>query len=219
MKAFVIFLVCGLPTAELAQQSLKTFNSPDGVFRFQYSPVLISCAPTQAPGSSGTSGTSRTDQPASASISSSCISQGSICEGPGSEGNNLACLTYPAERFKDQPLLVGASFFVSEIDSAKTEKSCLKGSADWFVIAKKGATNINHIVFEEFEIGDNWAGGGQSGPVYRTFHNDKCYELGIQTVISRAAYDPQTDKPLTAQDRSAVERPLRQALRSFAFRK
>jgi hypothetical protein len=219
MKALVIFLICGLLTAGLAQQSLKTFNSPDGLFRFQYSPVLISCAPTQAPGSPATSNASRTDQPAGASISSACVSQGAICDGPGSEGTTLACLAYPKERFKDKPLLVAASFFVSEIESAKTEKSCLEGSGDWFVIAKNGPTTFNHIAFEEFEIGDNWAGGGQSGPAYRTFHNNKCYELDIQTVISRAAYDPQTDKPITAHDRSDVERPLRQALRSFAFRK
>ena len=224
MKTVVIFLVLifaifGLPTVGFAQQSLKTFTSSNGLFQFQYSPVLISCAPTQTPSHSAAPAASNKNQPAGASISDACESQGAICNGPGSDGNTLACLAYPKEKFNDRPLFVAASFFVSAIESAKSEKSCLEGSADWFVIAKKGTTTINHVVFREFEIGDNWAGGGEDGPVYRTFHNNTCYELGIQTVISRAAYDPETDKPVTADDRSKVKAPLQQALNSFRFRK
>ena len=129
----------------------------------------------------------------------------------------LACLAYPKERFRDKPLFVAAAFFVSEIQSAKDEKACLKGSTDWFVInAKAGTTMINHVSFTTFEIGDNWAGGGQSG---RTFHAGRCYELGVQTVISRAAYDPENDKAFSRQDRSEVEGRLKQALDSFVFLK
>jgi len=106
------------------------------------------------------------------------------------------------------------------LPSAESEQVCLKGSPDWYVI-KSGAetTTINHINFKTFEIGDNWTGHGQIGPAYRTFHNGKCYELGIQNVFSRAEYDPGTVKEFTKKDSSEVERRLRQALNSFVFLK
>jgi hypothetical protein len=66
----------------------------------------------------------------------------------------MACFTYPKEEFKEKPDFVAASFFVSEVESAKTENVCLKGSRDWFVInSKAGTTTINHITFKIFEIG------------------------------------------------------------------
>ncbi len=130
----------------------------------------------------------------------------------------MGCVAYPPERFKDKPAFVGATFYVSEIESAKTQKECLEGSKNWFVINSKGATTtINHVAYKTFEIGDNWTSGGQNGPAYRTFHNGKCYELGTQTVISRA-YDSGTVKQFT-KDRSEVEGRLRQALNSFVFLK
>jgi hypothetical protein len=134
------------------------------------------------------------------------MSQGSICGGMGSEESTAACFAYPKERFKDKPTFVAATFYVSEILSAKTEEACLKGSPDWFVIkSETETTTINHITFKAFEIGDNWTSGGQSGPAYRTFHSGKCYELGIQNVFSRAEYDPGTIKEFTKKDSSEVE--------------
>jgi hypothetical protein len=105
------------------------------------------------------------------------------------------------------------------MQAAKTEDECLKGSSDWFVINSTAATTLNHVSFKTFEIGDNWAGGGQSGPAYRAFHDGKCYELGVQTVFSRAEYDPGTVEEFTKKDRSKVEGRLRQALTSFVFLK
>jgi hypothetical protein len=114
-----------------------------------------------------------------------------ICGGPGSDGNTLPCFAYPNERFKYKPHFVAATFFVSEIQAATIEKSCLKGSPSWLVInSKEGMTAIHHVIFKTFEIGDNWMSGGQSGPVYRTFHAGKCYELGIQILQRRTASEP-----------------------------
>lgn len=220
MKTFITFLVCGLAIAGSAQQFLKTFTSPNGLFRFQYPDILVNCMPQQTPSSPIESGISQGTQPAVPSIPDSCMSQGEICGGPGSEGSTMACFAYPKERFKDKPHFVAATFFVSEIPSAKTENSCLKGSQGWLVLNSKSETTpINHVTFKTFEIGDNWTSGGQSGPAYRTFHDGKCYELGIQTVISRAEYDPGTVKEFTEKDRSEVEDRLRQALNSFVFLK
>jgi hypothetical protein len=219
MKTLIALLVCGLAMDASAQSSLKSFTSSDGLFRFQYSDILVDCAPRQTPISAIESGASEDAQPGT-SISASCVSQGANCDGPGSGGMALACFAYPEGRFKDKPHFVTASFFVSEIPSAKTENVCLKGSPNWFVISSKASTTtINHVNFKTFEIGDNWTSGGQSGPAYRTFHNGKCYELGIQTVISRAEYDDGPFKEFTKKDWSEVEGRLRQALHSFVFLK
>ncbi len=208
--------------AGFAQTSLKTYTSADGLFRFKYPDALIDCMPQQAAAGSKTPGLSTTpsDHPAGPSISDSCISQGSSCDGPGSEGNALACFAYPKDKLNEKPNFIAATFFVSAIQSAKTEIDCLKGSPDWFVISPKASTTtINDVSFEAFEIGDNWAGGGQSGPAYRTFHDGKCYELGIQTVTSCAEHDPGTVKEFTKKDRAEVEGRLSQALNSFVFLK
>lgn len=145
------------------------------------------------------------------------MSQGGVCIGPGSQGTTKACFAYPAERLKNKPMFVAAAFYVSEIESAKTEDACLKAEPDWLVIGSKGITRINGVSFKTFEIGDNWAGGGQSGPAYRNFHNGKCYELGIQTVTSRAAYDPENHNNLTNRDLAEVDAMLKDALHTFVF--
>ncbi|MFY9791584.1 MAG: hypothetical protein WAJ99_10385 [Candidatus Sulfotelmatobacter sp.] len=219
MKTLIAFLVCGFATAGSAQSSLKTFTSSDGLFRFQYPDMLVNCAPRQTPTGAQERGGSEEAQPGT-SISDACVSQGANCDGPGSGGRAMACFAYPKERFKDKPAFVAATFYVSEILSAKTEEVCLKGSPGWFVIKSEAeTTTINHLTFKAFEIGDNWTSGGQSGPAYRTFHSGKCYELGIQNVFSRAEYDPGTVREFTKQDSSDVEDRLRQALNSFVFLK
>jgi hypothetical protein len=221
MKKLSIFLVCGLTAATYAQTSLKTFTGPDGAFRFQYSDILVNCIPAQKAASSTESDTSAINsQPPVLSAPESCLPQGSFCSGPGSDARPLACFAYPKERFKDKPLFVSATFFVSEIQNARSENMCLKGSSNWLVIkAEEQPTTINHTRFKTFEIGDNWTGGGQDGPVYRAFHHNKCYELGIQTFTSRGEYDPGTFKEFTKQDWSEVDSRLEQALHSFVFLK
>ena len=209
MKTLIAICFCGLSISLSAQTTLRTFTSPDGIFQFKYSDVLVDCTSV-----------GKQENIAGASVRQSCMTQGAICDGPGSGGTALACFTYPKEKFTDKPAFVAATFYVSEILSAESEQVCLKGSPDWYVI-KSGAerTTINHINFKTFEIGDNWTGHGQIGPAYRTFHNGKCYELGIQNVFSRAEYDPGTVKEFTKKDSSEVERRLRQAPNSFVFLK
>jgi hypothetical protein len=198
MKIALALWLCGLATA-LPAQSQKTFTSPDGRFRLHYPESLFSCNPH--PGSHSPD---------------SCDNQ--ACSGPGSDSTVLACFAVPTETFKGNRQFVAAAAFVSEIKSATNQQVCLKGSQDWLLIkAEPKPKIINHVKFREFEIGDNWAGGGQDGPVYRTFHNAVCYELGIQEILSRAAYDPEVDKPLTKAERDEVQNSLMQVLNSFAF--
>jgi|SRR5271165_1153660 len=205
MKTLIAICFCGLSIPLSAQTTLRTFTSPDGTFQFKYSHVFIGCTSVQ-----------KQENGTDASVPQPC---GPICDGPGSEGTTLACFSYPNEKFRDKPAFVGATFYVSEILSAESEEVCLKGSPNWYVIKSDGETTINHVTFKTFEIGTNWTSHGQIGPAYRTFHNGKCYELGIQNVFSRAEYDPGTVKEFTKKDASEVKRRLSQALNSFVFLK
>ena len=203
MKIVIAFWLCGLPII-LPAQIQKTFTSPAGLFRLRYSDFLVNCM----------------SRPEGSSYPDSCQSQGAVCSAPGSDGITMACFAFPKEKFRANHQFVAATVFVAEIKSAQNQKACLKGSQNWFVISSEPKTiTINHVTLREFEVGDNWAGGGQSGPVYRTFHNGVCYELGIQEVLSRAAYDPERDKPLTHENRAEVQKPLAQVLNSFVFLK
>src|ERR1700730_3852294 len=105
MKTLITFLVCGLAIAGSAQQSLKTFTG-QGLFRFQYSDMLVNCTPQQTSASPIKSGISEGNQPAVSSTPDSCMSQGAICDGPGSGGSTMACFAYPNEDSKTNlPLL------------------------------------------------------------------------------------------------------------------
>lgn len=55
--------------------------------------------------------------------------------------------------------------------------------------------------------------------VYRSFHNGKCYELGIQTVTSRAAYDPESHNNIKNRGLAEVDKRLKETLRSLVFLK
>ena len=148
------------------------------------------------------------------------MSQADICSDGGREGTILACFAYPKDKFRDKPTFVAAAFFVEGIEKATTERTCLQGSQGWSPneIEKARVARINGVAFKVFEMTDNnWAGGSQWGPVYRTFHENKCYELGIQTAMERGGYDASTIKKFTSEDRNEVQGRLKQALNSFAF--
>jgi hypothetical protein len=198
-------------------QTTKVFTSPDATFRFEYGDVLENCTPqpTTTTPTPSASGSGSTQAP---SVPRSCMVQGEACDGPGSGGTTKACFAYPNEKYEGSQF-VAASFYVSEIDSDKTKAACVKGSHDWSVIKPGTITSINHITFEKFEIGDNWTSGGQYGPAYRTFHNGRCYEIGIQIFISRAVYDDGPAKNLAKEQWSEIERSLNEPLDTFVFLK
>lgn len=200
MRILVITLLFTFALDVSASGSQKTYTSSNGVFRFKYSSILIDCMSPEN------------------STSGPCMSQGGLCTGPGSEGDTMACIAYPNEKFKEKPSFVTAAFYVLSIPVAKTEKTCPAKAPNWYVLSEKArSTVINHIIFKTFEIGENWTSGGQDGPAYRTFHQGVCYELGIQNVFSRAEYDPGTVKQFTQKDALEVKTALREALKSFVF--
>ena len=185
-------------------QTLKTYVSADGVFRFKYSKILIDCSPLLTQGR------------ADSSVMDACMSQDPVCDDGGGDAKTIACFAYPKEKLKDQPTFIAATFFVADVPMLKTEQGCLQRSPNWMVTGTRTAT-IGGVHFTVFEIGDNWLGGGQWGPIYRTFHGGKCYELGLQTAMSRRSDDDETVKTFRKHDAQDVDAKMKQPLHSFEF--
>ena len=91
MKTLIAICFCGLSISLSAQTTLRTFTSPDGIFQFKYSDVLVDCTSV-----------GKQENIAGASVRQSCMTQGAICDGPGSGGTALACFTYPKEKVHRQ---------------------------------------------------------------------------------------------------------------------
>src|ERR1700680_2567530 len=182
MKWLIALCVCGLSVTLPAQTSLQTFTSPDGVLQFTFSSMLVDCT-KQVPSNPTSSGVPKVfvGNPPALSIPDSCSSQAEICSDLGGQVSILACFAYPKDKFRDKPAFTAGAFFVGEVEGATTEAACLQGSQNWNPDEIEAAklSKINGVTFNVFEIGTNWAGGGQGGPVYRTFHGKRCYELGI----------------------------------------
>ena len=185
-------------------QTLKTYESADGVFRFKYSKVLIDCLPLLTQGK------------AQSSVVDACMSQAGVCDDGGSDARTLACFAYPKDKFQGKPTFIAATFFVAELPGLKTEQACLQRSPYWMVTGTRTAT-LDGVHFTVFEIGDNWLGGSQWGPIYRTFHAGKCYELGLQTAMEHGGYDDEVLKGFSKQDEQEVDTKLKQPLHSFEF--
>jgi hypothetical protein len=218
MKMLISLCLCGLATTVPAQTTPRIFISPDGVFRFKHSAVLVDCMKERTQAEPTSSGVPQVfvGHPVGRSVPESCVSQPGICRADGSPASTVACFAYPKDKFKDKPTFTAAAFFVGEIKETTSEKGCLEGSQYWNIDGVETA-KINGVTFKVFEISDNWAGGGQGGTIYRAFHEKKYYELGIQTATVHGGYDPGTIKEFTKQDWDEVQRCLKQALNSFRF--
>ncbi len=85
---------------------------------------------------------------------------------------------------------------------------------------KRGTTRIHGVSFSIFEIGQGGMNQGVEVELYRTFHNGKCYQLGVNFAT---ANDPQDFDPpirtLTEKDENEINGRLKEALKSFRFLK
>jgi hypothetical protein len=191
-----------------AQTTLQTFTSPDRVFKFQYSSVLVHCTSQQ----------SEDGYPGSW-VPDACSSQQGVCDDAASSATTIACFAYPKDDFKDKPTFSAAAFFVAEVRAATTPGACLKGSPNWLIVSSQSA-RINSISGKLFRITSEWTSGGQDGEIYRVFHDKRCYEFGIQeATTSPAAYDHEAIKEFTKRDAAKVRASLEQARDSFTFLK
>jgi hypothetical protein len=208
MKPFVAVCIFALAPPLIAQTNPQTFTDADHTFQFKYSPSLVHC----------TRGSIRPGARVGW-IEEPCISQGDICHNDATTGATFVCLAYPKDKLKDKPGFIAAVFFVRSVPEATTQKVCLEGSQDWLVHDFR-ATIVDGISAKLFHTSDAWMSGSESGEVYRVFHRNNCYELGILEANSNeAAYDPGTFKEYTARDAAEVRASLKQPLNSFTFLK
>jgi hypothetical protein len=206
VKTLLVLCLCGLSIPLPAQTALRTFTNPDAIFQFKYSNVLVDCT---------SAGTQENDS--GSSVPESCTSQGEMCGDAASGAITIACYAYPKDRFNDKPTFVAAAFFVAELKAATTQKACLERSRYWNVEGVE-STTINKSHFKVFHVSDVGLGNSMSYDFYRTFHQKKCYELGIETAMSNSgAYEPGTIKEFTEKDGREVQSYLTGSLDSFRF--
>jgi hypothetical protein len=204
MKIAMMLLVCGLSTGLAAQKELRSYTSPDGVFRFQYSRELVRCT-FQKTGEGGSGNW----------VPDDCADQGFLC-GTDESTNTFACVAYPSERFRNKPEFGKAAFFVAKVADATSAVGCRQDPQGW-VIDKREDRRLNGIPFRVFHTSDAWMSHSEAGEIYRAFHNGVCYEIGIQQVfVSAGAFDEPIAR-FTKEDQAEVDRRLREALRSFRF--
>lgn len=209
MKMLVAFFLCGLAATLSAQTTLQTFTSPDGMFQFKYSDLLVRCSEEE-------------HQDWLWIPLDSCNAYNAVCDDHGSQGSTtVVCLAYPKAKFKDHPTFEAAAFSVAEIKEARREDECLNGSPDW-VIHPRGSrktASINHVKFKVFETSDAGMSHYLNGQVYRNFHRNKCYELSVRMAsTNRAAFDEPVME-FTRKDWNEVNGRLKEPLDSFIFLK
>ena len=201
LKSFVGVFFCTLPIALSAQNQRQTFTSPDGVFQFQYSEPLVLC--TVPEGHEEDPYKVRTQRAWEPRELCTCFHP--ICDDPA-VSDSLACIAHPDFR---------AAFLAAVVPDAKSEKSCLAGSKNWWRTRKPQSRKINGVRFRLFHISDASAGRGMHGEIYRVFHQAKCYELGIQEAYSTG----EESHPIILGESDAAHTLLTPVLRSFRFLK
>jgi hypothetical protein len=206
MLALVGWYVLSPPRswAQNHTEALKTFTAPDGAFNVRYWDQLVRCKPNGEP----------------ANI---CSAYHAVCDGllVGEQyGVAVACFAYPRNKFTNTPAFEAATFSVEVLDAHATAKICLAGpEEEGLDVDKHGTTRIHGVSFAAFEFGEGGMNQGVDVELYRTFHNGKCYQLGI----NRAGADPTVFDPpvrdLSDADEREVNGTLKQALKSFQFLK
>jgi len=147
-----------------------------------------------------------------------CSAYHPTCDGladPGRGQTSIACFAYPKNRFTDTKAFESATFSVEVVDEHTTAKSCLAGP-EFEGLDKHGTTTIHGVSFAGFEFGEGGMNQGVDVKLYRTFHNGRCYQLGIDEANAAAeVFDPPAKEP----DWGEVDSALEQARKSFRFLK
>ena len=195
--AFVLTFLRG-PASNRPEES---FISPDGTFAFKYPNSLVRCERDSKQADRWT--------PAE-----SCEAYIPVCSDfSGSRSKTVACLAYPASSVRGTNFQA-AALSVNETN-ATTRGGCLN-IAEAHARTLRNA-EVNRVTFTVIETDDAAAGSLMDGVTYRSFHQNKCYELDIRIASSNIAnYDPGTVREF---ERDAVYRSLKSALNTFQFLK
>ena len=135
----------------------------------------------------------------------------------------MACVVYPSDRFENLSF-EAAAFSVNKIPAASTEADCLE-YADQVALPrahlKTSSTAINGRVFSYASDTSTVTGHSQSVHLYRTFRDDRCYELRIAISLSEVLPVSPTaqGQPFTNSDAEDVRARLKRILNTFRFLK
>jgi hypothetical protein len=196
--------------AQSHTEALKTFTAPDGAFSFRYWDHLNRCKwiPEVWDGDG-------------------CSAYHPTCDDladPGHGQTSIACFGYPKNKFTDTNL-EAATFSVEVVDEHTTAKSCLAGpdlkgpEGGGLDVDKHGTTRIHRVSFASFEFGEGGMNQGVDVELYRTFHNGKCYQLGVNFATANPeVFDPPI-RALTDKDEKEINGRLEEARKSFRFLK
>lgn len=190
------------PQRHRAQKSADIrFTGPDGAFAFTYPTSLIKCErePKQwnwwVP-------------------ERSCVAYTPVCAAASlDEDATVACIAYPAETLSGTNF-EGAAFSVSQLHATPASE-CLQITEPHLATSHK--ENINGVTFDVFDVSGVAAGNLLAAHAYRSFHQSKCYELGVRVAFANIGnFDPKTVKEF---DGKAVNRALQSVLNTFKFLK
>lgn len=176
-----------------------SFISPDGRFAFKYSNSLIKCERDPK-------------QPDQWIPNGSCEAYIPVCTDAASTPNaTVVCIAYPAEGFSGTNFEV-AAFSVNQLDGVTAEE-CQRITEPRPVTPRR--EKINGVTFDVFDVSGVAAGNLLAADAYRSFHRDRCYELGLRVaMVSMGNFDPGTVKEF---DHEAVNRSLKSALNTFTL--
>jgi hypothetical protein len=183
------------------RKSAVRFKSQDGTFAIEYPSSLIKCErdPKQS------------DQWIP---TRSCEAYTPVCtDAASTKDATIVCIAYPAEKFSGTNF-EAAAFSVNRLD-AITAEGCLQVTEPHPATPHK--EKVNGVTFDVFDVGGVAAGHWLAADAYRSFHQNRCYELDFRVAsVNIANFDPGTVKEF---DGEAVNRSLRSVLDSFTFLK
>jgi len=195
-------LLTSLPTLEQNPPPLYIYTSPDSSFQFVYPDNYELWSGARIP---------NTIQGERMGIP--------VCN----SSTAMACVVYPSDRFENTSF-EAAAFSANRIVTVSAESDCL-GYTDQLAPPRAhlttSPTTINGRAFSYVSDTAMVTGHSQSAHLYRTFRDDRCYELRIAISISGvlpASPTPQ-GQAFTNADAEHVRAPLRRILNSFRFLK
>jgi hypothetical protein len=177
------------------------FIGPNGIFRFKYDNSLVKCT--------------RDSRQSDLWIPvKSCAGYIPVCaDFSGTGDDTIACVAYPALAMKGTNF-EAAAFSVNLVNATTTDVCLNVAEPNVRTLRKE---KVNGMTFTLIEAGGVAAGNLMDGEAYRTFHQNKCYELDIRIASSNIGnYDPGTVRGF---GREAVYSRLKSVLNTFQFGK
>jgi hypothetical protein len=184
VAAVCIFLV----TSPERRPDLQTFTSPDGVVQMRYSPLLVTC---------------KRGEPTREGELGQWKPQLCDCNDLGERWSTIGCFAYPNDRLKDKPEFLGATLAVS-VSTKETKETCLMDPPELVEFGEHAKTVvINGVAFRVYPTHDAAMSLRVGGKLYRTYHNEQCYELSVQTTRRTGIDEP--FEPFTVKDAKDVD--------------